>query len=178
MINKFRAGIAAALTIFVVATTAEAATYGFSFSNVDGSVAGTVAGDIVLPDGDGTFAASSIFVTSAPAALNYTLPLDILSVFTTVVSNSFTVSGGFITDASFGAQSASGTSALTLSFSVIGSALNAMGSGDFSIAVVDNDNTTLTLPTAPVPLPAAGWMLLAGAAGLVAATRRRNAPAS
>ncbi|MGB5596147.1 MAG: hypothetical protein WBM62_19225 [Crocosphaera sp.] len=69
------ATVLAAATVVGSANVANAATFGFSFSNVDGPVNGTVEGTIELPDGDGTFAATSVFVTSAPAALGYTTPL-------------------------------------------------------------------------------------------------------
>ncbi|MGK7947173.1 MAG: PEP-CTERM sorting domain-containing protein, partial [Microcystaceae cyanobacterium] len=80
MLNKFSLSTVlavATLSMGAMAQSAQAATFNFSFSNEDGSVPGTVEGTIELPDGDGTFAASSIFVNSAPAALGYTLPFDI-----------------------------------------------------------------------------------------------------
>ena len=80
-----------------LAPVASAATFNFSFSNVTGPVNGTVQGTLTLPDGDGTNAATSLIVTSAPAALGYTLPFDVMANLTNLLSNSFTVSGGVIT---------------------------------------------------------------------------------
>ncbi|MBC1194917.1 PEP-CTERM sorting domain-containing protein, partial [Microcystis aeruginosa BLCCF158] len=46
---------------------------------MDGPVSGTVSGTIELPDAalttDGIYAATALSVTSAPAALGYTLPV-------------------------------------------------------------------------------------------------------
>ncbi len=90
--------IAASMVVTVMGAfdVANAATFNFSFSNEDGPVPGTVEGTIELPDGDGTFAASNVTVTSAPAALGFTLPFDVITNFPIVIGNSFTVSGGAI----------------------------------------------------------------------------------
>ncbi|MFM7713952.1 MAG: PEP-CTERM sorting domain-containing protein, partial [Microcystis sp.] len=62
-----------------LAQSASAATFNFSFSNVQGPVSGTVQGTLTLPDGDGTnLAATSLIVNSAPAAPGYTLPFNVL----------------------------------------------------------------------------------------------------
>jgi hypothetical protein len=49
-------------------------------------------GEITLPDGDGTFAAILVFVTSLPAALGMTAPVSTMG--DTPAVNSFVVSGG------------------------------------------------------------------------------------
>lgn len=69
-------------------------TYDFSFSSVEGAVAGTVAGSITLPDGDGVFAASAVQITSAPGLLGLTTPIDAMQSGT--LFNVFTVVGGQI----------------------------------------------------------------------------------
>ena len=90
------ASFLAAATIVGSAHVAQAATFNFSFSNVDGPVSGTVQGTIGLPDGNGTFAATLVIVTSAPAALGYTFPYNVLADLTSIFANSFTLSGGAI----------------------------------------------------------------------------------
>jgi hypothetical protein len=137
-----------------LAPVASAATFNFSFSNVTGPVNGTVQGTLTLPDGDGTnLAATSLIVTSAPAALGYTLPFDVLANFGVSIS-SFTVSGGVITASSFLAQNS--TEALTLNFSPgnFGSLFTVQGSGTAFSGVVDVNSTTLTYsPAAPTTVP-------------------------
>ena len=137
-----------------LAPVASAATFNFSFGNVTGPVSGTVQGTLTLPDGDGTNAATSLIVTSAPAALGYTLPFDVLANFIGVAANSFTVSGGVITASSFFAQNS--TEALTLNFlpGSLGSLFSVQGSGTPFSGVVDVNSTTLTYsPAAPTTVP-------------------------
>ena len=147
-----------------LAQSASAATFNFSFSNVDGPVSGTVQGTLTLPDGDGTNAATSLIVTSAPAALGSTLPFDVLANFTTVPSNSFTVSGGVITSGSFFATNSIGV--LTLNFipGNFGNLFNPLGAGGPFSGVVDLNSTTLTYSPVPVPEPATvlGLLSVAG----------------
>ena len=147
-----------------LAPVASAATFNFSFSNVDGPVSGTVQGTLTLPDGDGTNAATSLIVTSAPAALGSTLPFDVLANFTTVPSNSFTVSGGVITSGSFFATNSIGV--LTLNFipGNFGNLFNPLGAGGPFSGVVDLNSTTLTYSPVPVPEPATvlGLLSVAG----------------
>jgi len=79
------------------ASPAQALSYTFSFNNEDGPVNGTVSGTIVLPDGDETFSATSAIINSAPAALGYSSPVDVLAISgVTVSQNSFTVTGNQI----------------------------------------------------------------------------------
>lgn len=47
-------------------------------------------------------------------------------------------------------------------------------SGEFSLLYVATNGNPSILEVTPVPLPAAGWMLLAGVGGLVAMKRRRQ----
>ena len=131
---------------------ANAATFNFSFSNEDGSIPGTVEGTLELPDGDFVNqAATSVIVTSAPAALGYTIPLDVSVAFPNVEQNSFTVVGGmidasasqlFLISADFG--SAFGLSSNLATF------LSVQGSGTQEIGVWDADNSTL-IYTASTP---------------------------
>lgn len=74
----------------------KAATFNFSFRNRHSNSNGTVKGRIELPDGDGTFAATSLTITSAPSELEYSLPLDSLNSSGIVLQNTFTVINGEI----------------------------------------------------------------------------------
>ncbi|BCU12656.1 hypothetical protein [Microcystis aeruginosa] len=76
--------------------TATLAPVNFSFSNVTGPVSGTVQGTLTLPDGDGTFSASAVTITSAPTALGYTTPLPLDFGSGTLYENTFTVVAGQI----------------------------------------------------------------------------------
>jgi hypothetical protein len=127
--------------------------FNFSFNNVEGQVDGTVSGTLELPNGNGIFAAKSVKINSAPAALGYTQPVDVLSYFPNVISNSFTVSNGTITASSFGVQDL-GTAAITLNFlpGSYGTLLSKVGADDVFSGVVDTNSTTLTYsPATPVP---------------------------
>ncbi|MGK7879082.1 MAG: PEP-CTERM sorting domain-containing protein [Crocosphaera sp.] len=154
-------------TVFGTANVANAATFGFSFSNEDGPVNGTVEGTIELPDGDGTFAATSIFITSAPAALGYTTPFDVLANVTIVFANSFTVTGGTIDplNSLFLAQNL--TELFGLTASNLGSTLNLSGSATTNSGVVDLDDSTLVFSSAattstPEPTTVFGLLLMGG----------------
>ncbi|CCI12299.1 conserved exported hypothetical protein [Microcystis aeruginosa PCC 9806] len=138
-----------------LAPVASAATFNFSFSNVGGPVSGTVQGTLTLPDGDGTnLSATSLIVTSAPSALGYTLPFNVLANSTGVFDNSFTVSGGVITASSFGAQYNSEAFTLNLSPGSLGSLFSVQGAANLFSGVVDLNSTTLTYsPAAPTTVP-------------------------
>ena len=146
-----------------LAPVASAATFNFSFDNVEGPVNGNVQGTLTLPDGDGTdLAATSLIVTSAPSALGYTLPFNVLANFTGVIDNSFTVSGGVITASSFAAQNL--TEALTLNFfpGTFGSVFTLPGAVNAFSGVVDVNSTTLTFTPVPEPATVLGLLSVAG----------------
>ena len=156
--KSFNKPLTVALATVATATlapVASAATFNFSFSNVGGPVSGTVQGTLTLPDGDGTnLSATSLIVTSAPSALGYTLPFDVLANAIAVLDNSFTVSGGVITASSFGALSIGGAFTLNFSPGNFGSLFNVQGSGAALSGVVDVNSTTLTYsPAAPTTVP-------------------------
>ncbi len=134
---------------------AHAIVLNFSFQNVNGSVPGTVSGEITLPDGDGTFAASSLVITSSPNALGYTLPFDVFTVFPQDIANTFVVSGGQIQASStFARQSISG--AFTLNYLTLGSLLTVNGAIGPTDGVLDTTNSTLaygSVPQSAVPAP-------------------------
>lgn len=128
--------------------------FNFSFNNVSGPVNGTVSGTLDLPNGNGTFAATSLKINSAPAALGYTQPVDVLSYFGSVFENSFTVSNGTITASSFGALTTTISEVFTLNYGpgVYGTVLSEVGQYDVYSGVADINSTTLTYsPATPVP---------------------------
>jgi hypothetical protein len=155
---------------FWIASPARAGLYNFSFSNVEGPVAGSVQGTLVLPDGDGVFSASSLIVTSAPASLGYTLPFNILANFTSVLENAFLVNGGAIDvhQSSFTAYFADGPdgSALSLSGTAFsgtpGSLFNSQLTANVTTGVFNGNNSILVFASASGPAPAPGPVPLLG----------------
>jgi hypothetical protein len=138
--------------------------FNFSFDNTNGAVNGTVSGTLDLPNGNGTFAATSVKINSAPAALGYTQPVDVLSYFPFLYANSFTVFNGTITSSTFLALN--GDEAI---FGLIKnnsgsyySALNTFNKSGVFSGVGDMFSTTLTYtPATPVPFDTTpGAMLL------------------
>ena len=129
-------------------------TYNFSFDNVQGPVNGTVSGTLDLPNGDGTFAATSVKINSAPATLGYTQPVDVLSDFPYVPFNAFAVSNGTITSSNFVAakQNKAIFGLISNNSGFYFSALNTFGTFDTFSGVADIFSTTLTYtPATPVP---------------------------
>jgi hypothetical protein len=155
-----------ALFAFGVSSSASATSYDYSFSNVDGAVNGTVTGTIVLPNGDGTFTATSVSIDSYPSALG--LGPTPISSYIQELENTFTVSGGNITSGEFEGN-LDGETALFISsdFLTGGSGLDLEGCGCLASEGV-RDSTDLTLSFAPVatPIPATWTMLIAGFVGL------------
>ena len=150
---------------------------------MNGPIAGTVSGTLELPDGDGTFAATSIIVDSAPAALGYTLSFDAILEFDNELFNTFTVIGGLIADAEYGAQrnASIGQAAggLALSLSGFGSQLIPSNSNVADSGVVDFADATLSFgDVTPVPLPASLPLVLMGLAGLAGLRTRKTGAAS
>ena len=127
--------------------------FNFSFNNNVGPVNGTVSGTLNLPDGNGTFAATSMKINSAPAALGYTQPVDVLSYFPNVFSNSFTVSNGTITASSFAAENNTEGFALNFYPGYYGSLLSTVGAYNVNVGVKDINSTTLTYSPVPTPVP-------------------------
>jgi hypothetical protein len=125
--------------------------FNFSFNNTVGPINGTVSGTLNLPDGNGTFAATSITINSAPAELGYTQPVDVLSYFTNVTDNSFTVSKGTITASSFIAQNSTELFSLNFVPGSFGSTLSTVGLINPFSGVQDINSTTLTYSPVPVP---------------------------
>ncbi|MGK7886237.1 MAG: PEP-CTERM sorting domain-containing protein, partial [Crocosphaera sp.] len=96
--SHLAASVLAVASVVGSANVANAATFTFSFTNQPGSgdINGTVEGVIELPDGDGTFAATSFVVTSAPVEV---LPPNGTDFALGASSNSFQVLDGAIVNA-------------------------------------------------------------------------------
>ncbi|MFT4792635.1 MAG: hypothetical protein ACJAVR_000128 [Paracoccaceae bacterium] len=167
----------AVLGLVALGSAAEAATYDFSFDNLDGPVAGTVSGYIVLGDGDGTFTASTVKVTGAPAALGYTLDYDVLANMLNVIQNSFVVSGGLIDSANSVFSAKNGNDSFYLNYQTgnEGTLFNIKGSAHQYTGVQDTNSSILTYSVSTVPLPAAAPLLIVGLVGLGLLGRKRRA---
>ena len=165
-----------AAALFALAgAAAQAATFTFSFDNEDGAVAGTVSGTIVLPDGDGTFAATSVSIDAFPSGLGIgAAPVDALR--SGFIENTFTVVSGAISDALFFGLINGGTAlSLDADFASGSSFLDASYAGNFgATGVRDADSSTLRFSAvgAAIPLPASLPLVLAGLGGLALLRRR------
>jgi hypothetical protein len=176
---KLLANIVVAIIIGSV-SQAQAASFKFSFQNINGPVNGTVEGLITLPDGDGSFSASQVDILAYPAALGLgQAPINAMAGGTS--GNLFTVSGGQITSSDFVGLINSYT-ALGLNSSLANSSygvytfldtLNGIDAG--LTGVRDNTSSTLTY-TSPTPIPGPAPLLGAFAAfGFCRKLRRKVA---
>jgi hypothetical protein len=161
--------------------------YTYSFNNVNGVVAGTVAGRIFLPDGDGIFAAFRVFVDASPdLGIPDPTPFDVMGLAGFTTDNDFEVSGGAIVSAAF--AHVFGPTECTALVMVTGdiSFLNVYETCDETTGVLDGgsgtttDGGSVTLSfgqgiAADVPLPATAPLALIGLAGLGLIARRRKA---
>ena len=180
--SHLAASVLALASVVASANLANAATFSFSFSNENGPVSGTVEGITELPDGDDIFEATSIIVTSAPAALGYTIPLDVLIGASSVFINSFTVVDGMIdAGASFFESSINGSNlfGLNTAFSGGASYLTNINNPDFetvNTGVLDSDSSTLTysviIPTTPEPTSLL-TLLSVGALGVASKLKKK-----
>ena len=145
----------ALISVFSMTDTANAAIFGFSFSNVDGLVNGVVEGTVELPDGDGMFSATAVTINSFPTALGLPpAPIDALAAG--FEDNTFMVTDGEITGADllsriniqtgFSLSDASNNAGPTF--------LDALNAEDFgATGVLDNDSFTLVFTSSPVSTP-------------------------
>ena len=145
------------LSVFNSADLANAASFSFSFTNEDGLVDGVVEGTLELPDGNGSFNATALSITSAPTDLGYSLPLNILDSSASIINNIFVVTDGMITSGSFIASSFESSFRISAG-TAFGSALGVNGNSSFTTGVWDTDGSTLVFstidpPTDPVDPP-------------------------
>ncbi len=171
------ASFLAVASIFGSAHVANAATFNFSFSNEDGATNGTVEGTIELPDGDGTFAASAVTVTSAPAGLGFTLPVNALADGS--AENVFSVVGGEINIAAtnfFGLINLTTALAFNTTIDAGSTFLDVLNAVNFGVTgVKDSNSSTLTFSSASnVTTPEPGTILGLLAVGLMCASTRKR----
>lgn len=139
-------------------TQAGTLSFYFSFSNVTGSVPGTVTGEITGLADNGSSSATNVYIDSYPSALGLTLttPFDTIA---DSALNSFTVSSGHITGATYFAV---GVGSYVLGINHIGGNYLENPSGP---EVFNGDGFGgVTFTT--VPEPSTWAMLLLGFAGL------------
>lgn len=151
-----------ALVLASFSPAAAFSTFNFSFSNVDGAVSGLVTGTITLPDGDGTFPALGVEVTSAPGLLGLTLPLDAMASGSLI--NLFVVVDGQVdlANSMFLAQFATGTSLGIQGGPGAESFLDLAGADDLGVSgVLDAGSSTLVIN----PVPEASTVVAAGLLG-------------
>jgi len=171
---------AAMLATALAAAPASAAPLNFTFSFTNALNGGGTVSGIVRGLAEGTGAATSVEVTAN--SLGFGLGEYIGS----PDLNSWTVTGGAITAfdfLAFGAfNSAPAVTTATIFFDsadLLGASFRA-GVGDSPFGVTNGDNSVSTADiglvfapaVAPIPLPAAGLMLLAGLGGLAVLRRR------
>ena len=136
---------------------ANAAIFNFSFNNENCAVSGTVSGTITLPDGDDTFAATDVTITTLPAGLGLpAAPVNALAGGS--VENSFNVIGGAINLAATSFLGLiNGLTALAFSTTLNGGAgtfLDALNGNNFgATGVLDTDSSSLTFSSNAVSTP-------------------------
>ena len=164
----------AAVALFLIQPAHAALNFDFSFSNAIGNVSGSVTGEIFgLADNTSGQAATDIEVDSYPTGLTGlpSAPFDAFTVpGTNIVSNSFTVSGGQITAASFDTSFiAFSRVLLALDYTGVNGLQNSTAS---AFVINSNGFAGATYTSAPVPEPASIVLLLSGMFGLGAIRRQ------
>ena len=157
----FAAG--AALVLGTTSAQAGLLDFDFWFSNLTGTVAGTVTGEIEGLTDNQTTSAAHVFIDSYPAGLGLGLaaPFDTIG---TAIANSFTVSGGHIVDATYFSPNAP---FFVLGLNFGGDALE-LGTGS-----TINGSGLAAITFTSVPELSTWAMALLGFAGLGFASHRR-----
>lgn len=168
--------LAAAAVIMGLSGNAHATDINFSFDNVTGNVSGTVSGRIFGLSDNATSSATEILITSVPAGIAGGLPATSFSAFDYAASlgqfityNSFTLSGGVVTDAVF--QIYGGHFDLNLQPGGGDPFYNELVSFDES-SIVQNTDGFAGVTFSSVPEPVSMALLGVGVLGLAAARRR------
>jgi len=169
-----------ALAVLILASTSGVTQadqiFNYTFTNSAGSVPGTVTGSIDLPDGNGTFAATHVFIDSYPAALGSigTPPLDAAT--WTQLTNSWTVASGAITTESFEAVNQTPSppfDGATLLF------IPTIGDLEDSSTGANVEGSVVFTPQVSTPEPASLTLLASGffaIGGFGLVRRRRSSP--
>lgn len=174
--SRFFGMVAAALTLPVFSLPAHASVvYDFSFDNSNNG-GGIVDGTVTLPSSaDGTYAATSVVVTSNTAGFG----LGEYVVFLNEITyDSFAISGGEITSATtfldFGdANRSPGVKCCSLEFAVFDSILDG-GLSNSNGQVTDGPGSPVTFTLATTPIPGTLPLFAAGIAGLGLLGRSRK----
>jgi hypothetical protein len=151
-----------AMLLVGTATAASALNFDFSFSD-DGSlgpfdIPGTVTGEITGLTDNATSAATHVYIDTGPSGLLLAPPFDTIG--NTIFANSFTVSGGQITDANYFA-----TDAVTYAFGLNTGGQNSLNSFEINL-ITGNSGGFGGVTYTAAPEPSTWAMMLIGFAGL------------
>jgi len=180
--KKFLVAIAIFAAFLISAGPVDAVSFNFSFTNefplggVDGTVTGRIDG---LAD-TGTSAATGVFITSSPAALEYPLSAsdNILAQPLTFLINSFTLTNGELTAVDFNSNFPIANTEEFFSLHLtLGCCSHANRVGPTRNLLVESTSTTFE-PVSQVPLPTALPLFATGLGALgLLGYRKKKKPA-
>ena len=170
-----------ACVVSFLGISAHAATFNFAFTDEsDPSSVLTAGGTIVLPDGDGVLEATDVTVTDAPTNAFFSTPFS-FDLTLPGTFNSFTVSSGEIVASTLFVTNPNAFIGIAFNSAITGDEFSlqipdAIGSSDliFLLNGTTNGSPFEAAAVSTVPLPAAGWMLLASIGGIAAMKRRKR----
>ena len=172
--NRFIGAFAIAIGFSI--GSAQATLITFSFSNVNGNVAGTVTGILSGLADQGTSAATGVSITSAPSGVGFSaFPVNILGLGWTVITNTVTITSGVVTSLEILIAGGTGSTAPHLLLNVGGS-INSLNNinGQFGVLNLNGLNgVTFVVTPSGVPEPATLALIGLGLSG-IALTRRRK----